>query len=248
MLSAACKMRCLATLIALAAIIAPLHAQSKDDADDDPTLIITADFNHDGIADLAKVVFPEQNDPGQAHLIILLGHPDGSFTQETSIAISGPAPSTIIAADFNRDGTPDVMLGDSSGTIFLFPGDGTGKLLPPKPIARFDSVVSIAVADFNRDGTPDIAVSDWRASAVTVLLGDAKGEFRRAWSFSLRMRGKSPHLSAADFNGDGVPDLAVVYDDDDGDTFDVMLGNGNGTFTPAPDLGYVRDPNAHCVT
>jgi len=28
----------------------------------------------------------------------------------------------------------------------------------------------------------------------------------------------------------------------------VMLGNGNGTFTYAPELSKLKDPNAHCVT
>ena len=46
----------------------------------------------------------------------------------------------------------------------------------------------------------------------------------------------------------GIPDLAVVYDDDDGDTYDVMLGNGSGAFTFAPSLSLARDPNSHCVT
>ena len=43
-------------------------------------------------------------------------------------------------------------------------------------------------------------------------------------------------------------DLAVTYGDDDGYTFEVMLGDGNGTFTFAPKLSFVKDPNAHCAT
>jgi hypothetical protein len=62
------------------------------------------------------------------------------------------------------------------------------------------------------------------------------------------MPGTSPHLAAADFNGDGIPDLAVVYDDDEGATFDVLLGSGKGAFTLSPRLSLVRDPNSHCVT
>jgi hypothetical protein len=82
---------------------------------------------------------------------------------------------------------------------------------------------------------------------VTVLLGTGKGRFERGWSFPLRIAGTSPHVSSADFNADGIPDLAVVYADDDGDTFDVMLGSGTGTFTHAPKLSVVKDPTAHCA-
>ena len=34
----------------------------------------------------------------------------------------------------------------------------------------------------------------------------------------------------ADFNGDGIPDLAVI-DSADNSTVDILLGNGDGTFT-----------------
>jgi hypothetical protein len=115
-------------------------------------------------------------------------------------------------------------------------------------VARLESVVSIAVADFNHDGVLDMAVSDWRASSVTVLLGAGNGSFQRGWSFPLRMPGTVAQVAAADFNGDGIVDLAVTYDGEDGYTFEVMLGNGNGTFTFAPKLSFVKDPNSHCAT
>jgi hypothetical protein len=60
------------------------------------------------------------------------------------------------------------------------------------------------------------------------------------------MPGKVFHLAAADFNGDGLLDLAVTYEDEE--SFEVMIGNGNGTFTYAPALSHTRDPNSHCVT
>jgi hypothetical protein len=221
---------------------------AEDGPDEGPALIVTGDFNKDDIADYAKVVLPGEGRSGPAQLVILLGQAHGAFSEAASGVALGPAPRSIVAGDFNRDGNPDVIVGDNDGTLLLFLGDGTGRMLPAGAIAHLDSTASIAVADFNRDGNLDVAVSDWRASRVMVLLGNGKGGFRHAWSFPLRMRGKSPHLAAADFNGDGTPDLAVVYDDDDGDTFDVMLSNGNGTFTAAPDLGFIKDPNAHCVT
>ena len=152
------------------------------------------------------------------------------------------------AADFNRDGIQDVVVGDDDGSLRLFLGDGTGNLTPAGDVGHLDSVVSIAVADFNRDGIPDMAVSDWRGSMVTVLLGAGNGSFQRGWSFPLRMPGTVPRITAADFNGDGIPDLAVVYGDDGGYTFDVMLNNGKAAFTKAPDLSFAKDPNAHCPT
>jgi FG-GAP-like repeat len=154
----------------------------------------------------------------------------------------------MVGGDFNNDGVPDLIVGGEDGTLTLFLGDGTGSFNFVREITDLESVMSIAAADFNNDGILDIAISDWRASSVTILLGNGKGSFGHMWSFPLRMRGTKPHIAAADFNGDSLLDLAVIYDEDEGDTFDVMLSNGNGTFTIDPGGGFTKDPNSHCNT
>jgi hypothetical protein len=181
-------------------------------------------------------------------LTISLGQADGSFKQVASQPALGHHPTDIVAGDFNNDGIPDLLVGDDDGALMLFLGDGTGRMSSAGEVAHLSSVVSIAVGDFNHDGVLDVAVSDWRASSVTILLGTGKGSLRHAGSFPLRVAGMTPHVTVADFNGDGILDLAVVYDDDEGDTYDVMLGNGKGGFTFAPSLSLARDPNSHCVT
>ena len=231
----------------------PSAAASESESDDaqkkTSRLTVSGDFNRDGIADRAEVTLPAGDHAGPGLLTVSLGQADGTLKQVSSIPMPGNKPQDMVASDFNQDGMPDLIVGDDDGTLMLFLGDGTGKMVFGGNIAHLSSVVSIVVADFNRDGIPDVAVSDWRASSVTILLGAGKGSLRSGgWSFPLRMGGTTPHLAVADFNGDGIPDLAVVYDDDQEDTFDVMLGNGNGTFNLAPSLGLVRDANAHCVT
>jgi hypothetical protein len=151
-----------------------------------------------------------------------------------------------VVGDFNGDGNPDLIVGDGDGALMELIGDGKGNLVSAGEIAHLGSVVSIAKSDFNHDGIPDLAVSDFRANSVTILLGAGNGSFRPSWSFPLPMRGTIFHLAAADFNGDGIPDLAITNDDED--TFEVMLGNGNGTFTYAPALSNVKDPNSYCPT
>jgi hypothetical protein len=61
---------------------------------------------------------------------------------------------------------------------------------------------------------------------VTVLLGNGNGTFQAPKDFAC---GPSPHaVAVGDFNGDGVPDVAVT--NYTADTVSVLVGNGNGTF------------------
>jgi FG-GAP-like repeat len=217
------------------------HLYAQPDEQQEAPLAATADFNRDGIADIASVA-------ANGRLTVRLGRSDGTFLETTSMPVSGRKPRALIADDFNRDGISDLLLGNEDGTVMLFLSDGTGRFAPGQKIAHLESVTSIAVADFNKDGIADIAISNWRASTVTVHFGSNNGSFDHTWSFPLRMRGTAPQIAAADFNDDGIPDLVLIYGDDDDPTFDVMLGNGNGTFTIAPERGFSRSPNSHCNT
>jgi hypothetical protein len=218
----------------------------KDDSDEVSPLIVTGDFNRDGIADIARITLHAKDTSEPDHLTVLLGQSNGTFRTLASKSVPGRTPRAIVSGDFNNDGIPDLIVGDEDGILTLFFGDGTGSFNSVHEITHLESVISIAVADFNNDGILDVAISDWRMSSVTVLLGAGKGSFGHMWSFPLRMRGTRPHIAAADFNGDGVPDLAVIYEQEEEDTFDVMLGNGNGTFTIAQERGFIRNPNSHC--
>ena len=230
-------------MVLLAVILlsaAHLYALPNEEREEAP-LVVTADFNRDGIADIASVA-------ANGRLTVRLGRSDGTFLETASMRISTRKPRALIADDFNGDGIPDLLIGNEDGIVRLFLIDRTGRVAPGREIAHLQSVTSIAVADFNKDDNADFAVSDWRASTVTVYLGSGNGSFDHTWSFPLRMRGTAPQIATADFNDDGISDLAVVYGDDNDPTFDVMLGNGNGTFTIAPDRGFSRSPNSHCNT
>ena len=92
-----------------------------------------------------------------------------------------------------------VLLGSTGGTFTA-----------PTIVTTDSGVSAVAVADFNRDGDPDLAVTntDFSLSRVSVLHGSTGGTFTAPTHFAVGSTQTS--LVAADFNGDGKPDLAAT--------------------------------------
>jgi hypothetical protein len=91
---------------------------------------------------------------------------------------------------------------------------------------------SVEIGHLNGDEFPDLAVTSETDSSVTILLGDGKQNFTEA-SGSPFYAGSIPNdIAIRDFNGDRSLDLAFANHEKKYLT--VLLGNGNGYFTPAP--------------
>jgi len=195
-----------------------------------PSWMASGDFNRDGYPDLAVV-----SSPGAA-IAIYLGNGNGAFQQPQQTYATGTGPVGLAVGDFNADGKLDlVSVNGSAGTvsILLGNGDGTFQQQAPYPIGGFDPLpVMIAVADVNGDGILDLVVPGSTNSAssanntVSVLLGNGNGTFQAQLPVTV---GNLPiGAVVGDFNGDGIPDLAVANNQDE--TIGILLGIGNGTF------------------
>ena len=211
--------------------------------------IAIADFNGDGFADMAAITAP-------ASVTILLGKGNGAFTALAQKPATGTNPSAIVAADFNSDGKLDLAVlnvgdGNSNGTVTILLGNGDGTFTSgTQSPATGPEPGALVAADFNGDGIPDLAITDYAANDtagnLTVLLGNGNGTFTAAGP-SPEIGGASFGLTAADFNGDGIADLAFIVPHDGSGLIQVMLGDGDGTFGAPIAISTDIDPGSIAV-
>jgi hypothetical protein len=172
-------------------------------------LIATGDFNGDGIPDF---VIPNYFEFGGSPTIFL-GKGDGTFTFKAMSLTLDYFPTSVVVGDFNGDGILDLAFSDLNGVeIALGNGDGTFNETPASPIPVPDELYSLQVGDFNHDGKPDLAGLDNYADQIVLLLGAGDGTFAvTATTPVVSTSFVGPfQIAAADFNGDGVPDLAML--------------------------------------
>ncbi len=191
------------------------------------------DFNGDGILDVATAnTAPDEDQTIYANTVtISLGNGDGTFTTMPTHPATGIRPTAIVAGDFNGDGKLDLATTNyTDGTVTILLGNGDGTFTAAATPTTGPAPYSIVAADFNRDGNLDLAVS--AAGQITILLGNGDGTFTTS---TVNLAGDSlASLVTADFNGDGNADLAVQSYSSPNFGVIVLLGNGDGTFTPKP--------------
>jgi hypothetical protein len=92
----------------------------------------------------------------------------------------------------------------------------SGKQPKRTPIVRWTGlrgITGIAVADFDGDGNDDIIYTRYDPREAVVLLGDGKGGFARATVSGLKLEQNTNYdIKVADVNGDGRPDVIVMYE------------------------------------
>ncbi|HEX5732230.1 MAG TPA: FG-GAP-like repeat-containing protein [Blastocatellia bacterium] len=203
-------------------------ATSPEVAGTEPRSVAVGDFNRDGRPDLATANF------GSNGVTILLGDGTGNFTQAaTSPEATGFTPRSVTVGDFNLDGRPDLATANSNGNnVTILLGDGTGNFNQPATSPEVVNAfpVSLAAGDFNLDGRPDLAVVNNGSDNVTILIGDATGNFTQAATSSIAVGDLPQSVAIGDFNLDGKSDLAVANFGPD-ENLTILLGDGAGNFT-----------------
>jgi hypothetical protein len=206
-------------------------AYAVEDAPDRSYSGVLADLDRDG--DLDIVV--SNDDPDAKH--VLLNDGRGRFTRGASFGEATWSTREVAVADLTGDGLVDVVLANRGGrgTVpsYLCEGLGDGRFAAPCRVVSAGSATSITPVDINGDGALDLLVPHRDGGQGVALINDGAGGFGERRPFGLPAQ-RIRAARAADFDGDGVPDLAVI-DQRDGPA--VLRGRRDGTWAEPVPLG-----------
>ncbi len=169
-------------------------------------------------------------------------------------AVWGIANAGYGSSDFDGNGVPDlVWLNDATRqvTVNYFGGAGGATYLGWNYLNEggVPGWHVVAVADFNGDGVPDLVWQNDTTAKVTVnYYGGATGAAYVGWNW-LDIKGEPGWqvVGAADFNGDGVPDLVWMNSGTRQVTVNYFGGAGGATYLGWNYLNQGGVPGWHVV-
>jgi len=191
------------------------------------------DLNGDGKADVA-LTNSSGSYTGPFSVDVLLSQGNGTLAVPTHTFITG-APLGLVVADIDGDGRNDLVAAFAAFApntgVAVLSNRGSGAFTVSGIFLAGTQPSGVAAADLNHDGRIDLAVvnNDSEFSGgngnLDILLNQGGGTFAPAASYPA-----GDYLSAvaaADLNGDGQPDLAML---DSNSEVSVMLNEGSGSF------------------
>ncbi len=220
--------------------------------------VAVGDINKDGKADVVV------SQPG--FVAVFYGKGDGTFTAGPRYAALADYMQVTIT-DLDGDGNPDIVLGSSSGGIYVpsccgnFTQPDLFQILMGRGDGTFvDSVAynrgnygnreftvagpQIATGDFNHDGKTDVLVFTasfigGQPGSLEMLPGNNTGVLGSAVTSSVNLT--PAMLISPDMNKDGKPDAVIAGRTLAGPELAVLFNQGNGSFAAEQDYAL---PNA----
>lgn len=168
-----------------------------------------ADLDGDGYVDMVVSIAPG---PFQVFWN------DGTGYFPTSVQINGGNRGEGLAiGDLNGDGLPDLVSGDDHGNLSggfcsVAMNLGSRAFAAPVQYSAGNGCRTIALADFNGDGTLDPVVGSWQPNAsFTAYKNPGNGTLVNRADYLVNSSYDGPWgVIAADFDGDGWPDVATA--------------------------------------
>jgi hypothetical protein len=181
-------------------------------------------------------------------ITILLGNGNGTFQTPSEIDV-GTGPMAMAVTDLNRDGIKDVAIGGGNTELSVLLGVGNGTFVRQPVVTLipggdlFSACNDIGVGDLNRDSILDLVVPLGNGHGNAILIGNGNGTFQVRSRIQIDETFAPLHVAVADYNRDGLLDIARTMGDGTNGLLQVLRGNGDGTFQ-APNRYLVPPPNS----
>lgn len=156
---------------------------------------------------------------------------DGSFLPMGYIG-TGSGPWGLQLIDLNGDGYKEAVVAlYHAGQVAVFPGTASGGFGTAVTYASGSQPWDVELIDVNADGRQDVIVSCSNSDQVRIYMNPGDGTLTAGPIISV---GDGPkHIVKGNFNGDAIPDLAVVNagTGTGGRSISLLAGNGTDGFT-----------------
>lgn len=170
------------------------------------TTIAAADFNGDGLIDLAV----PNRDGGQSY--VYLNDGKANFPKRIPFGPGDARIRVAAAADLTGSGRMDLVTIDERRGTFIYFNRADGSFSPALALGTNKAVpYALAVGDLNRDGKVDIVVG-YVAAQPVVYFNEGDGHHFTAVPFG-DDQGAAYGIAIGDLDGDGWPDIALARSD-----------------------------------